>query len=265
MVHFELFDRSGDRGLALLSGEQFEELKTLGALDGAIAEDNWEKTITNESLPQAIQADQLSANSAGFFGIPPLLGRAFRPSDAPIGQEPDRLAVLSFHFWKDHYAGRSDAIGKILQLDHENYTIIGVMPKRFAWNGSGGFSASDVYLPLKLSSDQSLMYPITARLKPGVNEEAADAELQAIFKQFARETPDRFPPESTIHAVSLKESAIGSIKGMNSSSSRRWPLFLRSDASMSGFFSLLAEFSAKANLRFVALSAPSAAVWSVKC
>ena len=213
MVHFELFDRSGDRGLALLSGEQFEELRTVGVLDGAMAEDNWVKTITNESLPQAVQADQLSANSSNFFGIPALLGRTFVPSDAPIGEEPNRVAVLSFHFWKDHYSGRPDVIGSTLQLDHENYTIIGVMPKRFTWNGAGGFSASDVYLPLKLSANQSLMYPITARLKPGVSAAAADAELQTIFKQFARQTPDRFPLDSTIRVVSLKESAIGSVKG----------------------------------------------------
>lgn len=213
MMHLEIFDRSGDRGLALLSGQEFEQLKEVNGLDGAIAEDNWVKTITNESLPQAVQADQLSANAISFFGIPPILGRGFTPSDAPVGLEPNHVAVLSFQFWHNHYSGQSDVIGKILQLDHEDYTIIGVMPKLFAWNGAGGFSASDVYLPLKLSDDQSLMYPVTARLKPGVSVATANAELHAIFREFEQETPDRFPPDSTIRVVSLKESTIGSVKG----------------------------------------------------
>jgi predicted permease len=213
MVHIDVFDHSGDRGYALLSGEQFAELNHIEALDGAIAEDNWVMTITNEGLPQAIQADQLSANAFDFFGVPPLMGRGFTQSDASIGQDPAQVAILSFRFWKSHYAGRSDIVGKILQLDHKNYTIIGIMPKRFAWSGPGGFSASDVYLPLRLSNDQSLMYPITARLRPGVSRGTADVELQAIFKQFVQETPDRFPPDSTVRVVGLKESAIGSVKG----------------------------------------------------
>jgi len=213
MVHIDIFDRSGDRGYELLSGEQFAQLRHVKALDGAIAEDNWVMTITNENLPQAIQADQLSGNALSFFGIPPLLGREFTESDAPLGQQPNRVAVLSFRFWKSHYAGRRDAIGKVLQLDHRNYTIIGIMPKRFAWSGAGGFSASDVYLPLKLSEDQAFMYPITTRLTPGVSTVAADAELQALYKQFVKETPDRFPPDSDVRVVGLKESAIGSVKG----------------------------------------------------
>jgi predicted permease len=213
MVHIDVFDRSGDRGYALRSGEQFAELNRIKALDGAIAEDNWGMTITNEGLPQAVQADQLSANAFHFFGVPPLMGRGFTQSDASIGQDPAQVAILSFRFWKSHYSGRSEVIGKILQLDHKNYTIIGIVPKRFAWSGAGGFSASDVYLPLKLSNDQSLMYPITARLKPGVSRGTADVEIQAIFKQFVQETPDRFPPDSTVRVVGLKESAIGSVKG----------------------------------------------------
>jgi predicted permease len=120
--------------------------------------------------------------------------------------------VLSFSFWKSHYAGRRDVIGRTLQLDHRNYTIIGVMPEPFAWSGAG-FSASDVYLPLKLSDDQALMYPVTMRLKPGVSTVTADAELEALYTQFEKETPDRFPPDSTVRVAGLKESAIGSVKG----------------------------------------------------
>jgi len=214
MFHIDIFDHSGDRGYALLSGEQFGQLRHVKALDGAIVEDDWGMSITNENLPQLVQADQLSGNAFSFFGIPPLLGRQFTEADARLGQEPNHLAVLGFRFWKNHYAGRRDVISKILQLDHQNYTIIGVMPKRFAWNGPSGFSESDVYLPLKLSDNQTLMYPVTARLKSGVSVAAANAELEALYKQFVKETPDRFPPDSTVRVVGLKEAAIGSIKGI---------------------------------------------------
>ncbi len=211
MVHLDMFDRSGNLGYAQLSGEQFAQLRHVKALDGAIADDQWEMTITSDGLPQPVQADQLSASAFRFFGIL-LLGRGFTEADAPLGQEPAYDAILSFRFWKSHYAGRRDVIGEILQLNHKDFTIIGVMPKRFVWAG-GGQTPSDVYLPLKLSADQSLMYPITVRLKPGVTVTVADAELQALYAQFMKETPGRFAPDSTVHLIGLKQSSIGSIQG----------------------------------------------------
>ena len=43
------------------------------------------------------------------------------------------MAVLSYHFWQGHYGGSPAAVGKTIQLDKENYTIIGVVPPRFEW------------------------------------------------------------------------------------------------------------------------------------
>jgi MacB-like periplasmic core domain len=105
MIHLNMFDHSGDRGYAMLSGAQFIRLKEVNALDGAIAEDNWTMATTNEDLAQSIQADQLSANALNFFGIAPILGRKFTDSDAPLGQEPNHVVVLSYHFWNGHYGG----------------------------------------------------------------------------------------------------------------------------------------------------------------
>lgn len=213
MVHINMFDHSGDRGYAMLSGAQFIRLKEVGALDGAIAEDNWAMTTTNEGLPQSVQVDQLSANGLTFLGVPPVLGRIFTDSDAPLDQEPNHVAVLGYKFWKSRFGGKAGVLGKILQLDHKDYTIIGVMPNRFSWGIVNGYAASDVYLPLKLSNDQSLMYPITARLKIGKEPAAADSELEAVYKQFARETPERFSPHFAIHVLSLK-SSLDSIQGI---------------------------------------------------
>ncbi len=158
IIHLNVFDHSGDRGYAMLSGAQFSQLKSVNALDGAIAEDNWTMAITNEELPQAVQVDQVSGNAIDFFGVQPLLGRAFSNADDSVGQEPNHVAVLGFKFWNSHFAGRSDVIGKTLQLDGQNYTVIGVMPKQFLWGSVGGYAGSDVHLPLKLANDQSLTY-----------------------------------------------------------------------------------------------------------
>ena len=69
----------------------------------------------------------------------------------------------------------------------KNYTIIGVAAPRFTWDDA------DVYLPLKMTQDQVHGYYCGIRLKPGVTHAQADAALQPLIEQFAKETPKHFP------------------------------------------------------------------------
>ena len=98
--------------------------------------------------------------------------------------------MLGYKFWQRHYNGDRDILGKTIQLVHKNYTIVGVAQPRFTW-GDG-----DVYLPLKLSADPARSYQIDTKLKPGVSHEAANAELQSLMEQFAKETPTHFPSDA---------------------------------------------------------------------
>lgn len=98
-------------------------------------------------------------------------------------------------------------VGKQLQLDRQNYTIIGVLPPRFRWGNS------DVYKPLAMTSDPNRIYIVDARLKAGVSNQKAEAEMQPLLEQFAKETPEHFPPGFRVHVASLTGIAAGSLKG----------------------------------------------------
>ena len=91
-----------------------------------------------------------------------MLGRNFLPSDAPDGQEPPQVVVLSHKFWQRHFNGDPSVVGKPIQLVHKTYTILGVLPPRFTWVDG------DVYLPLKLPLRQTMTYGVFIKLKPGV-------------------------------------------------------------------------------------------------
>ena len=108
-------------------------------LDGAVADDAYTMSLTGGDLPEQLQVGRMSQDGFQYFGVPALLGRAFGPSDAA------RVAVLSYHFWQSHFRGRADAIGKSLQLNREEYTVIGVMPPRFAWLGSERICSAGVF------------------------------------------------------------------------------------------------------------------------
>ena len=79
-----------------------------------------------------------AAVGAGFFEVvqvPPALGRAFLPEEDAPGR--GRVVILSDGFWKRHFGGAPDVVGRTLRLDGEAYTVVGVMPARFSVRSVG--------------------------------------------------------------------------------------------------------------------------------
>ena len=127
-----------------------------------------------------MQGVYFTSNGFNFFGVPPALGRGLQPSDAIDGQDPQPVAVLSYKFWHATSTEDPAILGKTIQLVRKNYTVVGVAASRFAW-GDG-----DVYLPLKVTGDQTRSYYAGVRLKPGVTHAQADGALQPLIRQFSR-------------------------------------------------------------------------------
>jgi predicted permease len=131
-----------------------------------------------------------------------------QPSDAIDGQDPQPVIVLGYKFWQRYFNADPAVLGKTIQLVRQNYTIVGVAAPRFTW-GDG-----DVYLPKKITQDTTLGYYVGIRLKPGVSHATADAALQPLIDQFARETPRHFPPDHLrLHVVGLNEDFIKQLGG----------------------------------------------------
>src|SRR6266567_1940863 len=128
MVQLRLYDRSGHRNFLLLSSRQFTDFKRLDALDGAVAMDNWDMASTGDALPEAVRTAHLSTDAFAYFGVPPVLGHTFSTSNTGLDEDPEHVVVLSYPFWQRRYGGSKDIVGKRLELDHQSYTIIGVLP-----------------------------------------------------------------------------------------------------------------------------------------
>jgi predicted permease len=211
MVQVRLHGQSGQRSFLLLSSRQFADFQKLDVLDGAVAMDRWAMVSTGDALPEAVVTAHLSADAFSYFGVPPILGRTFAGAAgsgaADPGEDGENVVVLSYAFWQRRYGGGSGAIGKPLPLDHRNYTIIGVVPPRFRWGNS------DVYTPLAMTSDPNRIYIVDARLKDGVSHQTAEAEMQPLMEQFARETPAHFQPAFRVHVTSLTGAVAGQFAG----------------------------------------------------
>ena len=200
MIHLTVLNESGETRWVSITGPQLKLLRQVKCLDSVAATwGTWNLTTTDEELPQDVPSTQLTGNAGIHFGVPALYGRTLLPSDAPDGQDPQPVVVLSYLFWKRHFNSDPAVVGHNLQLVHKNYTIVGVLPPRFTWDDAS------VYLPLKVTNDSSTQFSPLVRLKPGITHAAANAELQPLLEQFARDTPGHFPKKFRVHVKGLNE------------------------------------------------------------
>lgn len=199
MVHLLVQDAAGHLVWPLYSGSQFRKVRQASCIDDAVGYRNREWDITGNDLPEALTSTDLTPNGFGYFGVHALLGRGLQPSDVSSGQVAKPVTVLAYKFWLRYYDGDPHVVGKSIQLNHVNYTIVGVAPPRFTW-GNG-----DLFLPAVISNDPSLKLEINLRLKPGVSLQSAQAELGSLLRQFAKQNPQQFPRNFRPHLTPLNE------------------------------------------------------------
>ena len=209
MVHMRMIMPDGQlRGFLGITRPEWQELRKSPVVEDSFLQGGRNMTISGSEFPEDVFDIDLSSNAFNFLGVAPALGRTLQPSDAIDGQDPAPVVVLGYKFWQRHFNGDTSVIGKTMQLDHMNYTIVGVAGSRFAW-GDG-----DVYMPLKITGDQTNSFYVGTRLKPGITHAQADSALQPLFQEFVRETPKVFPPgKLKFHVVGLNEQFVQDLGG----------------------------------------------------
>jgi len=203
IINTALIDEAhpGDSLPFAIEPSQFESLKKAHSIESAIGFFLNGLTETGNDLPEDVQAAYVTSNVSSFLGVPARLGRDIQPFDTPEGKQSSNVVVLAYKFWQQRYDGDPKIIGRLLQLNHENYIIIGVMPRRFTFTEA--VSNADVYIPWSSSRSPALIPWI--RLKPGIELSAANAEFQSFLDQFKRETPYLFPPASKVSIQTIIE------------------------------------------------------------
>ena len=186
LANLSLRDDQGRLFDAWFSAPQLRELRKIRACESIATWNSSNLTVTGRDLPEDVVAFFGIGETFPTLGVPALIGRDLGPSDSPDGQEPQPVVMLHYRFWQRHFNGDPNIIGKVLELSHKNYTIVGVTPANFTW----GWGA-DVYLPQEISNDAG--GGVVVKLRPGVRLTAADAELQLLLERFAEERPHTIP------------------------------------------------------------------------
>lgn len=207
MMHVEVYSRQyGGRGLLFVNRQEYHELLAAKSIEDSFAVDGETQTVTSGELPASALVARNTPNMFEFLGVPALLGRTFTAADAPGDQAPP-IAVLSYLFWHRQFGGKKDIIGRTIDLDHVQYTIIGVMPPRFTWYDA------DVYVPVPLSADLRQHSNAFSRLRPGVSYSTAEAELGVLVSGWTQQDPQGYPKDAHIKIVSLNQEVMGRFEG----------------------------------------------------
>src|SRR5215472_15314696 len=196
---FGISEKGADTGLIwiALRKAQLDDLGTAAPVESVLGFNPTHMEITGGALPEDISGIYLTENAGAFFGVLPLLGRNIEPSDAENGGQS--VVVLNYGFWQRHFGGDPHIIGRTLEIDDTAYTIIGVMPRGFAFNDMTG--VGDVYLPAslmqRLPNTPYLQYVPWIKLRPHVTRAAANSALEPIMRQIAKQNlpspPDNLP------------------------------------------------------------------------
>jgi predicted permease len=143
--------------------------------------------LTGDDYAERIRAGRLSAEFFRALGVTPTIGRDFLPEEDDPGQD-GRVALLGNHFWKTHFASDPNVVGETISLNGDAHTVIGVLPHDGIW-----LDQAHLFVPMVRDPGESRgnnVLVMIGRLKPGVSEEAAFADMEAVAQRLAELYPD---------------------------------------------------------------------------
>ncbi len=166
-------------------------------------------TLSGAAETSRVSQMPVDGNALSIVGVPPLLGRTYRPEDFNdlIKQKEARAIVVSYDTWQRRLGGAAEVIGTSFHVDGEPRTIVGVMPRSFAlvpWVDDIAFWAANDLRKIP----QARWMIAVGRLKPGVSVAAAEAEATAISRRILESRGEK-PGRSGARVVLLHEAFFG--------------------------------------------------------
>ena len=165
--------------------------------------------LTGVTLPERLQAGRVTATFFPTLGINPVAGRFFTPEEDRLGNE--RVVVLSTALWKRLYSSNPAVLNGSIQLEGNNYQIVGVAPEDI----QELYPNIEFWVPMaftarELSEERrgSLAYRMVARLQTGVTIDRAQAIMSGVAKNISGTDPDIF----NIEVRSLADEYVSDVR-----------------------------------------------------
>jgi predicted permease len=214
-----------------LTGQQLENVgmsinelwdlqKSSGVFDQVSAVWPVDANLTGSDRPERIELLAVSPNYFSLLGASAQLGRVFGPEDQAAGFAEG--VVISDGLWRRRFGGDPNVLGRKVRADNDLYTIVGVMPPGFRhpgqtlrnevemW-GTAGFTANPFPEPLRA---RRFLPGGIGRLKPGLNLQQAQTQLDAFVARLRNEYPNDYPAQAgwQIKLLGAQEKLVGNVR-----------------------------------------------------
>jgi predicted permease len=139
-------------------------------------------------LPEKIAAGWVSWNFFHLLGVQPAIGRVFTQSDD--NASAPAAVILMDSLWRQRFNAAPAIVGSQILLNARPYTVIGVMPSWFKYEGGMGGGKTQLWVPVLHEAPAMLMQTYEdheflglARLSPGVTSSVFFDQLNAVQRQ----------------------------------------------------------------------------------
>lgn len=169
--------------------------------------------LTGVDQPERLRGAAVSASLFSTLRVQPQLGRNFTAEEDRFGN--DQVVILSHALWQRRFAGNAEAINQRIQLDGRTLTVVGVMPVDFHFPDRD----TEAWIPLAFSPDLleennrgSHFLNVIARLKPGVTQSQAQADLDTVTSRLSAEHTGTYRSGFSASIRSLHEDLVGNLR-----------------------------------------------------
>ena len=175
--------------------------------------------LTGRGDPERVGAVRVSAEFFEVLGVEPVVGRGFRLGDEGVG----RVVLIAHSLWRRSFGSDPGVSGRVVSLNGEPATILGVLPEWFRFPAAGelpqgfGFSLNpviwtlDVLTPEQRRNRGGKSLALIGRLKRGVTPADAQTDLAKIAADIARDFPGT-NAGWTVRVITLREQLVGSLR-----------------------------------------------------
>ncbi len=172
----------------------------------------WQPALTGTDRPERVEGQRVSAGYFRVLGVSPILGRDFQPSDDRLNGP--NVVVLSDGLWRRRFAGDSAILGRLITLDDNNFSIIGVMPGSF---DTVLAPSTELWAPLQYDMSQGNAWGhhlrTVGRLWPDTTVARAARELNELGHAVVTEQhPGTYDPQTQFSAIPLQDEITRGVK-----------------------------------------------------
>jgi predicted permease len=151
-------------------------------------------TLTGVGEPERIAGTMVTWELLDLLGCAPAVGRNFTAQEDRLGAAP--VVILGYGLWQRRFGGSAEILGKPIQLDGMDRTVVGVLPADFAFPDNN--FGHELLVPMGLPENPNWRDPehfralrVLARRKPGVSLSGLKQELVSVLRATSAEEPAR--------------------------------------------------------------------------